>query len=183
MLNSTIQYLDKAYDDAARASIYDGISPRLRALLAKIDNVGWYPKTEASELFAAIANHHLRTGGNVRETLENVGVSISETAMNTFLKLILKLLTPALFKAKASDFWRRDHNFGILEISKLDTDEREMEVALKEVDGYDYIGPVGLGFIRFALEDVFKFKNVRATYDWSIDNPGPPVVEYKLTWD
>ena len=58
-----------------------------------------------------------------------------------------------------------------------------MTISLVDVERYDYIGPVAEGFIRFALDGVFSFKNVRSTYEWSLDNPGPASVDYEFTWD
>ena len=176
------KYLDETYDVATRARILEATSPRVRSVMAKVDNVTWYPREDISEMLGAIAAHH-RKDGTEREALERVGRCIGETATNTFLKLIMKILTPSLFMSKLPDFWKRDHRFGALTPSLFDTTQRRVLVSLTDVEGYDYIGPVAEGFIGFALNGVFNYKNVRCKYDWDFNNPGPASIDYEYTWD
>lgn len=183
MFFGACKYLDKRYDDATRAGILGALRPHVRDLMGKVDNVTWYPRQDISEVLGAIAAHHHQKDGTEREALEGVGSCIGETATNTFLKLIMRILTPSLFTSKLPDFWRRDHRFGALTPSLFDTTGRRMLVSLTDVEGYDYIGPVAEGFLRFALDGVFKYQNVRCKYDWDIKNPGPASIDYEFTWD
>lgn len=182
MFFGTGKYLETAYDDATRAVILDAMSPRVRGLMAKVDNVTWYPREDISEVLGTIAAYHHQKDGKEREALEGIGSCICETATNTFLKLIMRILTPSLFQSKLPDFWRRDHKFGALTPSLFDTNQRRMLVSLTDVEGYDYIGPVAQGFMRFALNGVFNYANVRCKYDWDIKNPGPASIDYEFTW-
>ena len=177
------KYLEKTYDDATRAAVCERMSPRVRTLMERVDNVTWYPMEDIKEVLGAIAAYHHRTDGKAREALQDVGSCICETATNTFLKLIMKVLTPSLFTAKLPDFWRRDHKFGALAPHLFDAKQRRMTISLIDVERYDYIGPVAEGFIRFALNGVFNYKNVRSKYDWTLDNPGPASIDYEFTWD
>lgn len=183
MIFSTVKYLERTYDDATRAKISERISPRVRGIMENINTVAWYPVADLSEIFGAIARHHEEADGKARDALVDVGRTIGETATTTFLKLIMKLLTPALFKAKLPNFWSRDHRIGTLSASLFDTNQRRLVVTLKDVGGYDFIGPVGAGFLAFALDGVFKYKNPRATFDFSMADPGPKDVGYDVTWD
>lgn len=182
MVQSTISFIDKTYDPEARAKINAFVPERVRQAFANLNKVGWYPVEDVAELYRAIALYHRETDGNELKALENVGRSIAETATNTFLKLILRVLTPGLFASKMGDFWQRDNRCGTLQCIKYEPGENRMIVTLTGVKGYDFIGPVAPGFILFAFK-ALGFKDGRVSFPWDPANPGPDAFEYDFRWD
>lgn len=182
MVQSVTTYIESAYDDDDRRQILERIDPTVRGMMQKVDKVAWYPVEDVAKIFGAIAAHHQSTDGKIRPALERVGRSIAETATTTFLKLVLRILTPALFTAKMPDFWRRDNRCGNLRAVRFDATDKKLVAVLDDIGGYDFIAPVAAGFLVFALEHL-GYKNVRAAFDWAFDAPGPDSVTYELTWD
>lgn len=181
MLQSTLAFIEKTYEPSVRERMLADVSPRVRDVLANLNTVAWYPVPDVAELFRVIAEHHQRTDGKLRESLENVGRSICEAATTTFLKLILKILTPSLFASKMSGFWERDHRCGTLKAVDFDPKSARMKVVLSGVKGYDYIGPVAPGFVLQALE-LLGLHDVRVSYDWTVEDLSPDEIEYLFTW-
>jgi len=182
MVQSVTDYIGTSYDESERRQILERIDPGIRHMMQNVNPITWYPVEDVAKIFAAIAAHHQATDGKVREALENVGRKIATTATTTFLKLVLRILTPALFASKMPHFWSRDNRCGTLRALEFEAKENRLVAVLEDVGGYDFIGAVTPGFIFFALEHLGN-KNVRAAYDWTIENPGPDSLTYVVTWD
>jgi hypothetical protein len=185
MIFSTRTYLEKTYDADTRVKILEKITPEARNVITSVDSITWYPIDPLCQMLREIALHHQRSDGKVREALSDIGWNIAEMATNTFLKIVMKVIgpSPAMFQAKLPTLWTRDHQFGVLKAHVFDTNTKVMKTSLTDIAGYDFIGPVGAGYHRYALENVFKFKNARINFDWKIEEPGPRDVHFACTWD
>lgn len=181
MITSSVAYIEKAYDRATQEKILNSMPERIRSLIANVDKVGWYPVEDVAEIFRAVANHHHATDGRVLEALEGVGRSIGETATNTFLKLVLKLLTPSLFASKMGRFWPRDNRCGTLKCTEFNEAEKLIRAELTGMTGYDFIGPVVAGFLLYTLEGL-GLKSSSVTYPWNFEVPGPDAIVYEYRW-
>jgi hypothetical protein len=52
---------------------------------------------------------------------------------------------------------------------------------LRDVSGFDHVGPVSVGFLRFGMRAV----GAQAQFEqmgWSLENPGPNEIRYRVTW-
>ncbi len=181
MIHSTANHIEKAYDPSTRKSIYDRVNPRVRELLATIERVQWYPIDDLAEIFRAIASHHRETDGKQLEALERVGRSIADTATTTSLRLLFRLMTPALFAAKASSLWERNSRGCALSVSSYDPDRRQMKIALTGARGYDHIGSVLPGFVLGALETI-GCKDPRVTFDVADESGTRDSYAYDFSW-
>ncbi|MBX3229281.1 MAG: hypothetical protein KIT84_18330 [Labilithrix sp.] len=182
MIHSAASYIEKAYEPATRKRIYDRISPRVRELFAFVNKFEWYPVDDAAEIFRAIAAHHRESDGKIAAALEGVGRQIAETASTTSLKLLFRLMTPALFAKKASDLWERNSRCGELAVPSFEAANRKMSMKLTDVEGFDFIGLVASGFVLYALEAV-GCKNPRASFVFDEGSPAPSALAYELTWE
>lgn len=180
MIHGAASYIEKAYEPATRKQIYERISPRVRELFAFVNKFDWYPSADAAETFRAIAAHHRDGDGKLDRALEGVGREIAEAASTTSLKLVFRLMTPALFAKKAPDLWERN-SCGDLAVTTFDAGERRMTMKLSDVGGFDYISLVACGFVLFALEEV-GCKKPAARFAFDAAEPGPSVVDYEFTW-
>lgn len=182
VFQSAKAYMESAYDESTRKSICDRLSPQTRHILETFDKVAWYPIAHAVDIFSAIARHHMETDKKPEKALVELGRTIAETATNTFLRLLLKFMTVPLFSRKIPDFWVRDNRCGTLTTESLDVDAKRMTFLHAGIRDYDYMGSVAPGFLCYALEAI-GCKNVRFESDWRIEQPGPDVVRYQVTWD
>ena len=182
MVLSTINCVESIYDAKTREGIYASLSPEVRKMVGHYNKVEWYPTQHVSEFFRAIA---LLDDDEVRanERLVQAGRFIGSSATNTFLRLIMKMMTPRLFARKVGDFWARDNRVGTMTADPSRVDERLITVKLTGIAGYDYVGPTGTGFMVNAL-DTIGMKGVKGKISgWSLKDPGPNEVIYHLTWD
>src|SRR5262245_55331435 len=76
----------------------DQFSPQLRSSLSGMTSVGWYPVHYIAEVNRVIASA-LGGGDEVRARaeLESCGRFMAVEATNTFMRLLMKVLTPTLF--------------------------------------------------------------------------------------
>lgn len=181
MIHSAASYIEKAYEPATKKQIYERIPPRIRELFAFVDKFEWYPIDDAIAIFRALAAHHREGDGHVQAALEGVGRQIAETASTTSLKLLFRLMTPSLFAKKAPDLWERN-SCGELAVTKFDAERRRMNLTLKDVDGFDFIGVVAGGFVLYALEAVGCAKP-KASFAFDARTPAPAAVDYEMTWE
>jgi hypothetical protein len=109
------------------------------------------------------------------------GRAIGEQATSTFLKLLFKLLTPAMFARKLPDFWRRDHHEGYAEVERLETGH--LVVDFKDIDGYTHAAPLIHGWVAYVLERVIPSPLGAVTCTpWSLAEPTASAVRFEARW-
>jgi hypothetical protein len=116
-----------------------------------------------------------------RATLVRCGTGLGNTAINSFLKILLRMLTPRLFALKFPDIWGRDmQGGGYAEIAA--SEDKRVAILLREVGGFDHIGPVAEGWIGFTLTSMGLKQLEMTSSPWSMEDPGPPEVRIEARW-
>jgi hypothetical protein len=180
IISSTIGYLRERVGDAEARRVISGLSPELNAVAGDIKSATWYPVSMVSELNRALVT--FCAGGDqerAREVLAKCGNFMAKEATNTFLKLLMKMLTPNLFAKKLPDFWKRDCTGGRLVV---DVAEERLTCRFFEVRGYDHIGAVAAGYVGFALEAMGKSIERTALHDWSLASPNVDGTWFEIFW-
>lgn len=179
-LRQTARYLDTKFDPEVRKRVVDAMPSSSRSMLTSFDAGEWYPRDHSSALFRAIAA--ARGGEAAFDDLVGCGEFIASEATNTFLRLLMRIMTPTLFAKKIPEFWKRDQRGGAFEVDVSAADQGKIGMKLVDVAGYDHIGIVSIGWIRFGMGALGK-KGVQIQQDgWSLANPGPREVRYEVTW-
>lgn len=184
MLVSTLDYIESpAFSEDQRQLVYSKLSSAVSRDRSAYDVMKWYPASHANELNNGMAAVHGDDEKKVYELLEGLGMFTADKATSTFLRLIMKILTPGLFAKKAPDFWARDNRIGRMEsdISKLD--EKRLIVHLRDISPLSHVAPSAAGFAKFALKTI-GLKNLRVeTKGWSLNQPAPDAVYFDISWD
>lgn len=179
---SADRFIGDSFGPATKASLRKAYSPELRAALAQVKQADWTPRAHLVELLTAVVSVHGATPHSAKK-LNACGRAIFDDATNTFIRLILKMATPAIFAKKFPDFWQRDfRNSGYGQVDTTELDRHRIVVTFHETEGFDYMAPLGAGFIGFAMERVTGKKVTMELRDWSFDNPGPNQVHYEVSW-
>src|SRR5690606_9954882 len=110
----------------------------LRKLLPVISPAEWYPREHCVSLHRAIAGAGA-TAEAAYEGLVACGEYMATEATNTYLRLVMRLLTPALFCKKVPKFWQRDHSEGEFTVENVDVDARRIDMRLRGVAGFDHV--------------------------------------------
>lgn len=155
------------------------LSPETRATLEASKPAGWYPVHTISEVFGEIAGLANGDVNRARELLVQAGAFNAKEATNTFLKLLMRMLSPPLFARKLPDFWRRDCTRGRLEV---DVTGRRLFCRFYEMEGFDHVVAGTAGFASFALEAMGKSVENVALEGWGLDMPWSEGASMELVW-
>lgn len=180
MMSTTAAYLRETAASRRLSDPSKHFSSALSASLSNVVPVGWYPVAHVAEL-----NRHIVTllAGDeeqrAREELHSCGRFMAVEATNTFMRLLMRVLTPTLFAKKLPDLWRRDCKHGELAI---EVDDRRMVLGLNGMNGHDHIAAVMPGYVGFALEKMGKVVDDVKIDGWSLTNPGATNSKIHFTW-
>lgn len=179
-LRQAARYLEHKFDPDARKRAIESMPSSSRSMLSSFDAAEWYPRDHSAALFRAIAS--ARGGEEAYNDLVGCGEFIASEATNTFLRLLMRIMTPTLFAKKVPEFWKRDQRGGHFEVDVAQADNGRIGMKLADVEGYDHIGIVSIGWIKFGMSALGK-KDVKIDQTgWSMATPGPREISYEVTW-
>lgn len=182
VLVGLVSFLESNCDAPTYARVRDSFSPELKSDLANVKHAVWYPRAHFIELNRAIANLHADSDEEAAEALTEAGRHICEIASNSFMKLLLRMLTPKMFSQKFPDFWDRDNRGGACRVDTSELDQNRMVAWIEDVKGFDHVGPVARGYVGFAMERITG-KPVKITMEgWSLENPSEESIRLQCEW-
>jgi len=177
-----LDFLQTQYEPSVSEQLLRRIPDDVRTSLSEIKPAEWYPRRYSVEMLRAIASHRGDDEQAVKDDLVRCGTFIATEASNTFLKILMKMLTPALFAKKIPDFWRRDQKGGHIEVNTSEAGSGRMQLHLRDVEGFDHIAIISIGWMIFGMKAMGK-ADVQVTQNgWSLESPGPREVTYDLKW-
>ncbi len=169
------------FDAATRDKVLDKLPDRLKGDMKELDPAGWYPREDSAILLRAIAST-TSTDADARSVLARCGEAIAEESMNTFLKLVMKLMNPVRFANKLPSLWDRDMKGGYFKNDVSQAAEKRIIFMLADVEGYDHVGPLTEGWLRFAMKALGETVTQIELQGWSLANPGQRQITYDLRW-
>jgi hypothetical protein len=172
-------YIQKKFDAEQRARIYAQCAPELRSL-EKFDKKGWYPIPLANDLWRGIAN----VRGNPEASYDDVvqcGRFYGIEATGTFMRLMVKFLTPKVFARKFPDIWTRYFDFGKVEADVSHVEEKRVVFHITGVDGLQYFSQITVGWFSHGFE-AMGLKNLKVTESIPITQPSSARHQFDLTW-
>lgn len=176
------RFLDSdRFPAATRAQRRANLPAEIRDSAEGLDPATWYPRSYAVALFRAMTAD-AKSEAEAYETMVACGEFIGAEATNTFLKLLMKLMTPVLFAKKLPTFWERDMQGGGLEVDLGEADSRKLTVRAVDVAGFEHIGPVTEGWVRFALRSIGNPVVETSQTGWSLATPGPETFVLTVRW-
>jgi hypothetical protein len=179
LLQRATNYIEHHFSPQQVATIKAGYPESLRSALAQMKPAEWYPREHCIVLHRAIAD----TAGpaDAYEALVGLGEFMATEATNTYLQLVMRLITPSLFCKKVPKFWQRDHSAGEFAVESADGDAKRIEMRLSGVEKFDHVGASAVGFLRFGMKAVGATAQIEQI-GWSVQNPAPAEIQYKVTW-
>ena len=177
-----LNFLETQYEPAVSTRLFETIPSDIRQGLKTLKAAEFYPRAYSVSLLRAIAQRHGDNEKAVYDDLVRCGTFIATEATNTFLKLLMKILTPALFAKKIPEFWKRDQTGGFFEVDTSGTKNGTLKLELCDVEGFDHIGVISIGWISYGLTAMGKDDVVVTQTGWALANPGPKRIEYQVRW-
>jgi hypothetical protein len=139
----------------------------------------FYPLEEVLKLWRAIAKAS-SSEAKAYENLIRCGEFAAAAALGTFLKFMLKVLTPRMFAKQFPQFWAHDFRGGRIDIDKME--DNSMRIAVREIAGFEHMAPIAVGFVGFAIRATGLKNVVIDCKSWSMAKTDPDEVIVDVTW-
>jgi hypothetical protein len=179
-IQRALMFVDQHFDGPTQERVKAEIPSDSQAV-SQLKPIDWVPVERFTAVLRAVSSAKNDPEGSLLDIVE-CGRFISTEATNTFYRLLLKVISPAIFVSKVQTFWARDfEGVGTWEVHK-DESGRAATLKLSNVAGLDHIGPVTQGFVLYVIR---AMGNPNATCEmsgWSLDSPGPETLTYRLSW-
>ena len=183
VLTQSVSFIESGYFDPQQQSqIMKALPAEVLDALPNIRPQQWYPRDLQVSMHRAVASVR-NTEADTYNDFVAYGAYVCQEATSTFLRFLLRVLTPSLFAKKIPDVWLRDHHgSGCFEVDLERADEGVIHLRLLGAGGFDHIAIPGIGFITHVLKSMGK-SDVRMTQKgWSLATPAPNEVSYELIW-
>lgn len=142
-VTTVMHFVERYYTPEQQAQIKAQLSPDVRAALPTIKAGAWYPLHFATDQVRGI----FQTYDDLDEAeaaIQRCGKFIGEQASNSFLRLLMKMLTLKMMVKKWPAFWLQYHNFGEMRVELLSP----THLVLTIEPGYDFMYRLGAGWIE-----------------------------------
>jgi hypothetical protein len=175
----TAEYLRQLVGEQEAKRLFNTFSPALQHALGTATPAGWQPAVVSSELLRAVAGTAKGNEEKAKQELVSCGKFLAAEATNTFLKLLMKVLTPGMFAKKLPSLWSRDSSHGKFEVDVFDD---RISCRMLEMEHYEHITPISVGYVSFALEAMRKNITTWNMKGWSLTTPAPSESTFELYW-
>lgn len=173
-------YIDATYDAATKEKIVEQLSPEVRKALGTYREIDFYPAVHFSEVLRGVGTVVGKDDAGAEREIEACGSYIARQATNTFLRLLMRVLTPTLFAQKIPSLWSRDNTHGGFEVDLSGADKGRLIFTLKDIKDYPYIAPCAKGWIGFAMKTMGRSRQSMKLSEWSLESPAPNRVPIDL---
>lgn len=183
IITRTLEFINGGYYSPSLAQgILDSVPSEVRAHYENLAPAAWYPRKFLEPLMRGVAAAKSDEIESAKD-LAACGRVLATEATNSFLKILMKMMSPSLFMKKVPDFYQRDHcNSGRFEVDLSAVRDGKIKVQLLGAEGFDHIGATAVGFFQFGLESISGPNSVDVKMSgWSLASPSPPVVGFDIT--
>lgn len=144
--------------------------------LDALDRRAWYPQAWCAALWSELFAYYDDEEAGYR-ALADMGKHISSAASTTFLRLLIKILTPKLFARKFPAFYGKyQRGGGRLEVDTSRFDEQRFSLALRDIGLLaPTMGGVATGWIEYAFGQMER----KVEVDWKRTNDD---VEFEISF-
>lgn len=179
MLTTTLKYVREGLDPKRREAVLARLSPELVKFAETAKPTEWYPVSHTVQIYDAIVEACEGDAALAERDLIGVGKFGAQEATNTFLRLLMKVLTPGLFAKKLPSLYERDNSKGKVTV---EVEEDRLICRIDDCKGSKHIAPISAGWAIFTLEQMGKKLSEKKITGWSLDNPDSGSVGFELQW-
>ena len=172
-------YVQEAFTGQELTELYGDLRPETKEMLRNVTRDDWVPVEHVADINGAV----YRASENREQGFSHIvkaGNAIGSYAANTYVRLLIKLMTPRIMASKWPDIWKKSHRFGEM-TCRLES-ERLLRINLSDVAGYTHIAPTAIGFLTFSLNAMgLADANVRLLCD-DYSEFDAPSYDLEVTW-
>ena len=154
-----------------------------RPLAAKASRGEWVPARYWSSTIEAIAQEHPDLEQR-HDAIVAFGRFMAEEAVGSYLKLLLRVLTPSMFLRRLPATFEHDIRPGSVTVDTSQMAERRLiTITQHNVEGLAYVWTVGAGWVAQALSFT-GLKGVKGrTLSPALDQPFASEGTFKVWWE
>jgi hypothetical protein len=180
MLTTTYNFLVERCGAAEAQRLVGTLPIEVQRAIETAKPADWYPCDHISQLAAFVASAVGKSEEvRARDALVECGKCGAREATSTFLRLFMRILTPAIFARKLPEVWARDNSGGVVTVTSSDT---SLVCTIAQVKDYDHVGPIAVGWAWFTLEAMGLKVERYELKGWTLKEPGPDTNTFKLFW-
>ena len=179
MLTTTLKYLREGLGPVRGPLALSKITPETLRIIESSKPAEWYPCALQVEMYEGIIFAAQGDLALAEKDLVGVGKFGANEAINSFLKLLMKVLTPTLFAKKLPSLYERDNSKGKVTVEVSDD---RLVCNIDDCKGCAHLAPVSSGWATFALEAMGKKLSKSVIHGWSFDDPDSGKVSFELNW-
>ncbi len=181
VINGVYEYFDSHCPAERRQELNALLPAGLREVAGNGKPGAWHPLSYFEALNHAIAALG-KTEDESRLHIDGAAEHLAKQSLNTFMKLLLRMLTPALFVRKFPVFYSRDLDTGTRISVDLQLDRGHLTCSF-ENNTVVHAPPFSAGFIRTIFGAVIGTPvRVESAGPWSMAEPTPVSFRDELRW-
>jgi uncharacterized protein (TIGR02265 family) len=165
-------------DEERRARIYDRMQQDTREMLRTVQRDEWRPMALVADMNEAIYTSRDEPAHGY-EDMVAAGKAIADYAAGTYVRLLIKLMTPKILASKWPAIWRKSHSFG--EMTCVLESDRLLRMTLADVRDYTHVAPFVVGFLTFSL-NAMGLADADVAHIERDASPNSSRYEFQITW-
>lgn len=177
-----LTFVDEQFGSQGGRQLRSNLSPGFHSIVRDLTPNEWCPRECYVELMNGVAQ--MSGGdGSLEDVLVRAGESMAVEAHDTFLSLVMRVLTPKLFAKKLPGIWDMSHrSSGHFEVDLSTVDASRVSARLVGVAGFDHVGLAYLGWIRRGLAKIGVPAARVEQRGWTPNAPGPDTITFEIGW-
>jgi uncharacterized protein (TIGR02265 family) len=171
-------FIAELHGEERRGLIYDRMRHDTREMLKIVQRDEWRPMALVADINDAIYVSRNEPAEGYADMVA-AGKVIADYAAGTYVRLLIKLMTPKILASKWPDIWRKSHNFGEMKC-QLETDHL-LRMTLEDVRDYTHVAPSIVGFLTFSL-NAMGLPDAQVVQLDRDASPNSTRYEFQVTW-
>lgn len=150
-----LDYVDQTYDAERRQKVLASIPRDVVAAMQQANEKSWHPAAHFSQGLKAIADASASLE-EARTEVVNVGTHIANASIESFMRLIMKMMTPKLLAHKLPDFFAKDfrNTEARLVADASRAKQGEMKVMSRNMQDLPYVSCAAVGWLKAGLAGI-----------------------------
>jgi len=174
----------RSIDPKLAREIESKFSPAILSALHESGPKDWFPIEIWKEALDGIVVAQPDIAA-ARVAIRSVGRHICEGTVNSFLKLLMRIMTPRLFAEKSGSMISRDFcgfKGGIDYNFEVDDKAKIVMIEIRNAGQHPYLGGTGQGFCEFAFQYMGKKNVIIDEPDCPLDDWAPEHARWRIRW-
>lgn len=154
-ISAVVAYVESTYDAERAGAVLGSLPPGVVEAMRTARDKEFYPASHFSDGLRAVAEAAPDLA-EARAEVVNVGAHIANASIASFMRLIMKMMTPRLFFHKLPEFFAKDfrNTSAKLLADVSDIQSRRVTVIAQSFAEHPYVACAAVGWVRTGLTGI-----------------------------